>query len=73
VPIDKDEKDEKDKPLSMLEVISSVLAGAIGVQSKANKQRDFTRGKPMQFVAAGIFFTVLFLATVITLVSFVVG
>lgn len=62
---------DDEKPLTLLEVAGSVLAAAFGVQTKANKQRDFTRGKPMQFIIVGVFFTAIFLATVVTLVNII--
>ena len=31
-------------------VVQSVLAAFIGVQSKANKERDFKHGKPIHFI-----------------------
>ncbi|WP_101757698.1 DUF2970 domain-containing protein [Oceanicoccus sp. KOV_DT_Chl] len=62
---------EQDQPLTLLEVASSVLAAAFGVQSKEKKQRDFTHGKPLQFVIVGVVFTLLFLVTVISIVNIV--
>lgn len=55
--------------LSTLQVISSTLAAFFGVQSKKNKVRDFERGKPHQFIAAGALFTLLFLIGMIALVN----
>lgn len=62
---------EDKKPLTLFEVAGSVLAAAFGVQSEANKKRDFTRGKPMQFLVVGIVFTALFLLSVIGLVQLI--
>ena len=67
----KQQDDESEKPLSLLEVASSVLAAAFGVQSKANKRRDFTRGKPIQFIVVGIVFTFLFLLSLVVLVNII--
>lgn len=47
-----------------LEVIQSVLAGFIGVQSSRNRERDFTRGKPLHFIVGGLIGTALFLLAV---------
>lgn len=69
----RDSEQQDQKPLTLLEVASSCLAAAFGIQNKANKERDFSRGKPMQFVIVGVVFTVLFLTTVITIVSFITG
>ena len=58
--------------LSTTEVVSSTLAAAFGVQSKENKERDFARGKPHQFIIAGFVFTLLFLGAMIALVNVIV-
>ena len=52
-------------------IIQSTLAAAIGVQSKKNRERDFQEGNAGAFIAAGIIFTVLFIATVMTVVQLV--
>jgi len=56
-----------------LRIIQSTLAAAIGVQSKQNRERDFEEGNPGTFIAAGIIFTALFIATVMTVVQLVVA
>ena len=58
--------------LTLMQVTGSVLAAGFGVQSKENKQRDFTRGKPLQFIAAGLIFTLGLLAVLATVVSLVI-
>jgi len=55
-----------------LRIIQSTLAAAIGVQSKQNRERDFEEGNAVTFIAAGIIFTALFIATVMTIVQLVV-
>jgi hypothetical protein len=55
-----------------LRIIQSTLAAAIGVQSKQNRERDFEEGNAATFIAAGIIFTALFIATVMTIVQLVV-
>ena len=52
-------------------IIQSTLAAAIGVQSKQNRERDFQEGNAGTFIAAGIIFTALFIATVMTVVQLV--
>lgn len=58
--------------LTLLQVTGSVLAAGFGVQSKENKQRDFSRGKPLQFIAAGLIFTLGLLAALVAVVTLVV-
>lgn len=65
-----DSKEELGEP-SFLEVTMSVLAAAIGVQNAKNRERDFTRGNPLVFIAAGLIFTVLFVLTVVGVVYLV--
>jgi hypothetical protein len=52
-------------------VIGSTFAAAIGVQKKANKERDFSRGRPLPFIIAGLVFTALFVLAVIAVVQLV--
>ncbi|MBL6691330.1 MAG: DUF2970 domain-containing protein [Pseudomonadales bacterium] len=63
-------KEELGEP-SFLEVTMSVLAAAIGVQNAKNRERDFSRGNPLVFIAAGLIFTVLFVLTVVGVVYLV--
>ena len=53
----------------ILRVVQSTLAAAIGVQSKKNRERDFEEGSAGTFIVAGILFTVLFVATIVVVVS----
>ena len=56
-----------------MRIIQSTLAAAIGVQSKKNRERDFQEGNAGTFIAAGIIFTALFIAAVMTVVQLVIG
>jgi hypothetical protein len=53
------------------EVVMSVLAAALGVQSLKNRERDFTKGNPLVFIAAGLIFTILFVLTLIGVVNLI--
>lgn len=64
---------EEDDGLTLLQLISSALAAAFGVQSSRNRKRDFSRGKPGQFIAIGLIFTVLFVVIMIGVVNLVLG
>jgi hypothetical protein len=59
--------------LGPLQVIGSVLAAALGIQSSKNRERDFKRGRIGIFLAAGITFTFLFVAAVMTAVTLVLN
>ena len=63
--------DEAPSELSFWSIVLSTLAAAIGVQSRANKERDFASGRVMPFIVAGVIFTVLFVATLALVVSLV--
>ena len=43
-----------DSAPSLWEVIKSVLASFFGVQKEATRRRDFTYGKPGQFILIGL-------------------
>lgn len=61
------------QPLTFLEIVGSTFAAAIGVQSKANKKRDFSQGKPLQFIFAGLIFATIFVVSVIAVVRVVLS
>lgn len=65
--------DEQQEPLTFWQVVGSILAGAIGVQTNPNRKRDFTRGKAIHFIIVGIVFTILFMLTVISVVNLAVS
>ena len=58
--------------LTLMQVTGSVLAAGFGVQSRENKLSDFSRGKPLQFIAAGLIFTLVLLVTLVAVVAVVV-
>lgn len=61
------------KGLSVWQIATSTVAAAFGVQSKANKDRDFSTGKPVHFIIAGIVFTALFVIAIIAVVNLVLS
>ncbi|MGN7611069.1 DUF2970 domain-containing protein [Magnetococcales bacterium HHB-1] len=52
--------------LTIFQVMGSVAAALFGVQSRKNRDRDFTHGKPMQFAVVGLIFTILFILTLVS-------
>ena len=64
-----DDKDER--PLTFWQIAASTAAAAFGVQKRANRERDFNRGKPIHFIIAGIVFTAVFVLIVVSVVQFV--
>jgi hypothetical protein len=75
---DSKQSDATEKPatrdgLSSIQVLSSALAAAFGVQSSNNRDRDFSRGKPLQFILAGIIITAIFVIGIVAVVQWVVA
>lgn len=65
--------DTNQKP-SLLQVIGSVVAAAFGVQSSANRERDFAGGgSATPYIIAGIIFTVIFIMAIIGVVRLVLA
>ena len=60
-----------DAPLTFWQIAGSTIAAAFGVQKRANRERDFARGKPLHFIIAGIVFTVVFVLIVASVVHLV--
>ncbi|MDG9930353.1 MULTISPECIES: DUF2970 domain-containing protein [Pseudomonas] len=65
------QNDDNNKPLTFREMLQSVLAAAIGVQSGKNRARDFERGKPIHFILLGVLFTSVFVLLLFALVRLV--
>ena len=61
------------KKPNILSVVKSILGAGIGVQTEKNRQRDFENGNPLAFIIGGIIFTLLFIATVATVVGLVLS
>ena len=64
------------KPPSFWQMLHSVMAAAFGVQSGKNRARDFTHGKPGQFLILGLLFTLCFalaLYGIVKLVLYLAG
>lgn len=67
------EEREELKPLTFWEVLTSTFAAVIGVQSRANKLRDFSRGNIVHFIIAGVLFTAAFVGVMVAIVSLVLA
>ncbi|MFB8828935.1 DUF2970 domain-containing protein [Azotobacter sp. CWF10] len=65
-----DDRDD-DKPLTFRQMLHSVLAAALGVQSGKNRARDFSRGKPSHFILLGVGFTALFVLVLVGVVKLI--
>lgn len=58
-------------PLGWGELVQSILAAALGVQSSKNRARDFSRGRPIQFIVLGLAFCLLFVLVILGVVKLV--
>ena len=45
--------------------VTSVAASFFGVQSARNRRRDFSKGKPAQFIVVGLVMTAVFILVVL--------
>lgn len=57
--------------LSFLQMLVSILASFFGVQSDKNRKRDFEQGKPIHFIVAGVFMTVVWYVSIYLIVKVV--
>ena len=58
---------------SLLHVVKSVIAAAVGVQSNKNRELDFKHGSLPAYIIVGLIATVLFILALVTVVSLVTG
>ena len=65
------DKDPEQAPLTLREMLQSILAAALGVQSGKNRSRDFSRGKPSHFILLGVLFTALFVIVLLVTVKLI--
>jgi hypothetical protein len=66
------EQDQANQPqIPFWRVMLSVMQASYGVQNKKNKERDFQNGSVKGFVAAALIFTVIFVMTLVAIVSLV--
>jgi len=66
-----DKTDKKKSGITPVSFLASLFAGAFGVQSQANRERDFEHGKFSHFIIGGIIFAVLFVIVVVIIVQIV--
>ena len=59
------------RPLGWGELLQSILAAALGVQSGKNRARDFGRGRPLQFIVLGVLFCLFFVLMILGVVKLV--
>lgn len=57
---------------TFFQIVKSVLAAFLGVQSKENRTQDFTDGSPSSYIFVGIALTFLFIFIIVGVVNLVV-
>ncbi|PHS13570.1 MAG: hypothetical protein COA86_17110 [Kangiella sp.] len=57
------------KRLGPLQIIGSVLAAMIGIQTENNRERDFTSGQIGNYIFVGIIVVIIFIFSLIALVD----
>ena len=67
------EPDGSRRGTGALSVARSVGAAMIGVQSRKNRERDFTEGKPLHFVIGGVVGTLVFMLAIWLLVQYLIA
>lgn len=66
------ESEDEDRS-GFLRAMLSVLAAAFGVQNSDRREKDFSLGRPMLFIVAGLVFTVLLVLVILLTVSIVLS
>lgn len=64
---------EEIQTLTLLQTFKSVLWALIGVQSKENLVRDFSRGKASHFIITALVFVTLFVLMLVLAVNLVLS
>jgi len=62
---------EEEMKLSFWQLLKSTLSAFVGVQSNANRERDFTHGKVSHFIWMALLFGLVFVLTLIGVVQLV--
>jgi hypothetical protein len=70
---DQNDTEEPREGLGLMQLVSSVFAAGLGVQSSKNRERDFKEGRAGAFILAGLLFTALFIGAVYAVVSLVLS
>ena len=62
---------EEQQQLTFWQLLKSTMAAFIGVQSEANRERDFKHGKISHFILMGLLFGAVFVLTLVGIVQLV--
>lgn len=62
---------EQQTHLTFTQLLLSVLSAFLGVQSNANRERDFSNGKLSHFIIIGLMLALVFILVVVSVVNLV--
>ncbi|NVJ67080.1 MAG: DUF2970 domain-containing protein [Gammaproteobacteria bacterium] len=66
---EKQDLPENPKSPGFWSTVKSVLGAMIGVQSEAQREKDFEKADPVKLILGGIIFTVVFIFTILYFVN----
>ena len=66
------ENGDENIQITFVQLLLSTLSAFIGVQSNANRERDFKYGKVSHFIAIGLLFGLAFILTLLGVVKIVI-
>jgi hypothetical protein len=67
------ENSDENYQISFGQLLLSTLSAFIGVQSNANRERDFKHGKISHFIFIGLLFGLVFILTIVAVVNLVMS
>jgi len=67
------ENSDENYQISFGQLLLSTLSAFIGVQSNANRERDFKHGKISHFIFIGLLFGLAFILTIVAVVNIVMS
>ncbi len=65
------ENSDENIRITFRQLLMSTLSAFIGVQSNANRERDFKYGKVSHFIAIGLLFGLVFIGTLVCIVKII--
>jgi hypothetical protein len=66
-----DQQPDKQVQLTFMQLLRSTFSAFLGVQSSANRERDFKHGKMSHFIWMGLLFGLVFVLTLVGVVQLV--
>ncbi|PCI65499.1 MAG: hypothetical protein COB38_11080 [Gammaproteobacteria bacterium] len=64
-----DKSPEENKKIGPLQIVGSVLAAMVGIQTEDNRERDFTSGQIGNYIFVGVIVVIIFIFTLMSVVD----